>query len=40
MTFSTSNANAEECYQVWRHQQRIEYRRDDVTIAEGELADK
>ncbi|EHP39629.1 hypothetical protein OR16_30499 [Cupriavidus basilensis OR16] len=40
MTYSTGKENAEECYQVWRSQKLIEYRRDDVTIAEGELVNK
>ncbi|MCP3024048.1 hypothetical protein [Cupriavidus basilensis] len=40
MIYSTRKENAEECYQVWRRQQRIEYRRDSDVIAEGELVDK
>ncbi|AVA38385.1 hypothetical protein C3Z06_31995 (plasmid) [Cupriavidus metallidurans] len=40
MTYSTDKKPEPECYQVWRRQQLIEYRRDDVTIAEGELVDK
>lgn len=40
MTYSGRKENAKECYQVWRRQQLIEYRRDDVTIAEGEVVDK
>lgn len=40
MTYSGRKENAEECYQVWRRQRLIEYRKDDVTIAEGELVDK
>ncbi len=40
VTYSIRKENAEECYQVWRRQQVIEYRRDDVTIADGQMLDR
>jgi len=31
------SAKAEECFEVWRYGQMIEYRRDGVLLAQGKL---
>ena len=35
-----ASAKTEECYEVWRYGQMIEYRRDGVLVAQGKLVNQ
>ncbi|CAJ0884794.1 MULTISPECIES: hypothetical protein [Ralstonia] len=40
MAYPERKKTAEECYEVWRRGQVLEYRRDGVGIAQGDLVNK